>query len=148
MLQVVYTSNVNVFRSSQATGYQYLPEVYRLSFVAAAAENGPRLVPTKGGYRLNSSAASALFDKIATLLSAAQQNEHDAVVLSALGMWCGAGVPFGLRWLRGSGDAVPEARPRHYDETCAQASVDGMWHWPRWGVEGGPAGLSPIGKNP
>jgi uncharacterized protein (TIGR02452 family) len=86
--KVVYTSNVNVFRSSQATGYQYLPEVYRLSFVAAAAENGPRLVPTKGGYRLNSSAASALFDKIATLLSAAQQNEHDAVVLSALG--CGA----------------------------------------------------------
>ena len=83
---MVYTSNVNIFRSSEATGYRYLSRVYRMSFLAAAAEKRPRCLQQNGQYRLNPDSERSLLGKIATVLCVAQRHNHDAVVLSALGM--------------------------------------------------------------
>ena len=85
-MQVVHTSNVSIFRSSEATGYAYLPEVCPMSFIALAAESHPPLVETHEGLRLTEPSVAILKEGIRTLFAAAQSKRHNALVLSALGL--------------------------------------------------------------
>lgn len=87
----VYTSGVTVFRGTEAEGYPYLPEPYKVSMIATAAYRWDRKVERWEGLDRDNTARAAvvrLKSKLDVILAAAVQNGHDSVVLSALG--CGA----------------------------------------------------------
>eukprot|EP00668_Euglena_longa_P007892 GGOE01009497.1.p1 GENE.GGOE01009497.1~~GGOE01009497.1.p1 ORF type:complete len:367 (+),score=56.20 GGOE01009497.1:71-1171(+) len=87
--QVVYTANIKVFRSSEASGYALLPRPFPVSFIAVAADHKPRLIrDARGQQRLNDDSAKALKRKLQTFCAAAAKLGHISLVLSALG--CGA----------------------------------------------------------
>jgi predicted NUDIX family NTP pyrophosphohydrolase len=81
----IYSPGVLCFRSSEATGYEFLPSPLPLSFVAVAAIDRPTL---NDGGRLKPSDASKTKRKIAAALSIGLEHGHDCIVLSAFG--CGA----------------------------------------------------------
>eukprot|EP00759_Apiculatamorpha_spiralis_P053694 PhF_6_TR6309/c0_g1_i1/m.9562 len=82
---VMYTQDVLVFRDSEANGYALLPAPIKTSFIACAAKSHPMLV---NNTTLCPADAANLKEKIRLLLSAAVDQGHDSMVLSALG--CGA----------------------------------------------------------
>jgi uncharacterized protein (TIGR02452 family) len=85
----LYTPNALVIRSSESTGYAYLDNPKRMSFIAVAAYRGPPLEEVNGEMVIASKKIVAgTKRKIATILNMALENGHDSVVLSALG--CGA----------------------------------------------------------
>jgi len=84
----IYTPDVQVFRSSEATGYALLPEPFVVSCVAVAGLKKPKLVMQKGEYRLKPKDALTTMEKIRTILRVAVLYDHRHLVLSALG--CGA----------------------------------------------------------
>eukprot|EP01114_Cavostelium_apophysatum_P004608 TRINITY_DN1492_c1_g1_i2.p1 TRINITY_DN1492_c1_g1~~TRINITY_DN1492_c1_g1_i2.p1 ORF type:complete len:353 (-),score=67.85 TRINITY_DN1492_c1_g1_i2:155-1213(-) len=85
----IYSPDVLVFRSSEATGYEFLPSCVKLAFIAVAAYARPRLVKgARNEQELTSNMADGTKRKIKTILNIALANGHDSVVLSAFG--CGA----------------------------------------------------------
>ena len=85
----VYAPDVQVFRSSESRGYEYLPQPKRVSFVSASSLVKPSLVERKkkGDMGLSDEDAKTMKRKIDAVLSIALSNGHDAIVLSAWG--CG-----------------------------------------------------------
>ena len=83
----LYTPDVLVLRRSEDAGYAWLPEPRRLSFVAVAAIDRPRVTRDRPP-RLASPERELTAEKIRTILRIAHYHRHDALVLSALG--CGA----------------------------------------------------------
>ena len=81
----VYSTNVLIFRSSEQTGYAFLPEPIPMSFLAVAAYANPKL---SSNGNLTNQMAENTKRKIRTMLSVALLHSHDSLVLSALG--CGA----------------------------------------------------------
>jgi len=86
--RILYTSNVHVFRDTEAGGYAFLPEAHPLSFIAIAAERNPPLRRVGGRMLLSDKTAAVLRAKLEAFCRLSAQQGHDALVLSALG--CGA----------------------------------------------------------
>lgn len=84
----VYSTDITVFRSSEATGYDLLDNVYKLSFVTVPAISRPELNLVNGKNRIVDYLAEVTKVKIRAILNIALVNNHDSIVLSALG--CGA----------------------------------------------------------
>jgi uncharacterized protein (TIGR02452 family) len=87
----IYSPNVVVFRSSEATGYDYLEHPISLSFVAVAAYVRPQLQlidKKKKIYFMTDKFAEKIKEKIRVILRIALENNHDSIVLGAFG--CGA----------------------------------------------------------
>lgn len=84
----VYSTDITVFRSSEATGYDLLDNVYKLSFVTVPAISRPELNLVNGKYKISDYLAEVTKVKIRAILNIALVNNHDSIVLSALG--CGA----------------------------------------------------------
>ncbi len=85
----IYAPDVQVFRSSEGRGYEFLPQPKRVSFVLASSLARPELVAhkKKPGKFLNEDDAKTTKKKIETILNIGLQNGHDAIVLTAFG--CG-----------------------------------------------------------
>ncbi len=89
----VYSPEVTVFRKGEASGFAFLPEPFRLDFVAVAALNFHNSVSSlvrlpDGRLRLPPDCAGITRTKIRTILRIACYSGHRRLVLSALG--CGA----------------------------------------------------------
>lgn len=82
----VYSTNVLVFRASEAKGYAFLPEPVPFSFLAVAAYPNPKLTPNK--QELIPEVAEKAKRKLRNMLAVALIHGHDSLVLSAWG--CGA----------------------------------------------------------
>lgn len=82
----VYSTNVFVFRASEASGYAFLPEPTPLSFLAVAAYPNPQLTPNK--HELIPEVAEMAKKKLRNMFAVALIHGHDSLVLSAWG--CGA----------------------------------------------------------
>ena len=81
----VYTSGITVFRHSEDRGYAFLGEpVYGVCAIAMAAFREPRL----DNQMLTGRAAAGMRKKIENIFAIAYHQNHDCLVLSALG--CGA----------------------------------------------------------
>jgi uncharacterized protein (TIGR02452 family) len=83
----LYTPDVLILRGSEDAGYEWLTHPRRLSFVAVAAIDKPRVTKDRIP-RLASPDREITARKIRTILRIAHCHRHDALVLSALG--CGA----------------------------------------------------------
>lgn len=84
----VYSTNVQVFRASEAQGYAYLPEPVGLSFLAIAAYPRPKCQGSKGSERIVPEVAYKVKKKMRLMLAVGLDQGHDSLVLSAWG--CGA----------------------------------------------------------
>lgn len=86
----IYSPNIAVFRSSEATGYAFLETPFLLSFIACAALRHPHLIylKEKKEYRMTEEAEEQMLTKIRTIFAVAALHGHDSLVLSAFG--CGA----------------------------------------------------------
>lgn len=84
----VYSSNITLFRGSEANGYHLLKRPYSLSFVTVPAIYSPDLVQEKGVFRLEEAFITPTQEKIRTILRIAILHGHDSIILSAFG--CGA----------------------------------------------------------
>ncbi|CAF3923229.1 unnamed protein product [Rotaria sp. Silwood1] len=81
----VYTSGITVFRHSEDRGYAFLDEpVYEVCAIAMAAYREPKL----DKQMLTGTAAAGMRKKIENIFAIAYHQNHDCLVLSALG--CGA----------------------------------------------------------
>jgi uncharacterized protein (TIGR02452 family) len=85
---VIYTPQINVFRKSEASLYQFLTQPVPLSMIACAAIRRPQLVMNDGKLDYNPEDLQTMTYKIQMILSVAFVRGHDSIVLSALG--CGA----------------------------------------------------------
>ncbi len=85
----IYAPDVQVFRTSESRGYEFLPQPKKVSFICASSLVRPVLVERKkkGDLGLSEEDVKITRKKIETILSIALQNGHDAIVLSAFG--CG-----------------------------------------------------------
>ena len=83
----MYTPDVLVLRSSEDTGYAWLEQPRKLSFIAVAAIERPR-VTRHSPPQLEAQARQLTKEKVRTILRIGFLHQHDALVLSALG--CGA----------------------------------------------------------
>jgi uncharacterized protein (TIGR02452 family) len=83
----MYTLDVLVLRSSEDTGYAWLEEPRKLSFIAVAPIDRPRVTRDRPP-RLEAQARILTKEKVRTILRIGCLHRHDALVLSALG--CGA----------------------------------------------------------
>ncbi len=84
----IYSPKATVFRSSEVTGYAFLPRPYQVSFVTIPAVSHPETVSRDGRHWLSEGAASANRRKIRAILRVAAHHNYDCLVLSAFG--CGA----------------------------------------------------------
>ncbi|KXJ29933.1 hypothetical protein AC249_AIPGENE3144 [Exaiptasia diaphana] len=84
----VYSTNVQVFRASEAKGYAFLPEPVGMSFLAIAAYPSPKCQGPKGSERLVSEVVEKVKKKIRLMFAVGLDQGHDSLVLSAWG--CGA----------------------------------------------------------
>ncbi len=84
----VYSSNIALFRGSEANGYHLLEQPYSLAFVTVPAIYSPDLVQKNGVFRLEEAFIAPTKEKIRTILRIAILHGHDSIVLSAFG--CGA----------------------------------------------------------
>ena len=82
----IYSTNVQIFRASEAEGYAFLPEPVPMSLLALSAYPSPKLTSDK--QQLVPPVAEAMKKKIRIMLTAGLCYGHDSLVLSALG--CGA----------------------------------------------------------
>jgi hypothetical protein len=81
----IYTSGLCVFRRDADHGYEFMDEpLYDVCAIAIAAPQNPRVE----NEHLPSNIADIMLKKVATIFAIAQDNKHDALVLSAFG--CGA----------------------------------------------------------
>ncbi len=85
----IYAPDVQVFRSSEGRGYEYLPQPKKLAFICASSLASPQLETNKKTQQkmLSDDDAKVTQRKIETILNIGLQNGHDAIVLSAFG--CG-----------------------------------------------------------
>ncbi len=85
----IYAPDVQVFRSSEGRGYDFLPQPKKLAFICVSSLASPQLETSKknGQKMLNDEDAKLTQRKIETILNIGLQNGHDAIVLSAFG--CG-----------------------------------------------------------
>lgn len=84
----IYSPGAAVFRSSEATGYAFLPEPFHAAFVTVPAINRPDLAHRGEEVVLTEPMASATLRKIRAILRIASAHDHADLVLSAFG--CGA----------------------------------------------------------
>jgi uncharacterized protein (TIGR02452 family) len=84
----IYSPDVSIFRSSEASGYALLAEPYRASVVSVPAIPNPPVHEVLGELRLTEEAADGTREKIRAILRISACHGHDSVVLSAFG--CGA----------------------------------------------------------
>jgi uncharacterized protein (TIGR02452 family) len=84
----IYSPPTAVFRSSEATGYAFLPEPYPVAFLTVPAISRPALVERDGQLWLADAVAEATRRKIRAILRIAARQGHVDLVLSAFG--CGA----------------------------------------------------------
>ena len=82
----IYSTNVQIFRASEAKGYAFLAEPVAMSFLAVSAYPSPKLTGDKR--KLIPEIAEKTKRKIRIMLAAGLSHGHDSLVLSALG--CGA----------------------------------------------------------
>eukprot|EP01006_Ploeotia_vitrea_P014003 TRINITY_DN369_c0_g1_i1.p2 TRINITY_DN369_c0_g1~~TRINITY_DN369_c0_g1_i1.p2 ORF type:complete len:402 (+),score=45.38 TRINITY_DN369_c0_g1_i1:29-1234(+) len=86
---VIYSSNVVVFRGSEAKGYPLMEAPRLVGFIACAAMSRPTTFTDKNKrLRLVDRIADELYGRILTMLTVCSSFGHDSLVLSALG--CGA----------------------------------------------------------
>ncbi|UJR25528.1 hypothetical protein I4U23_006874 [Adineta vaga] len=87
----IYSSNVSVFRGSETNGYPFFPDGPKyLSFIACAAYSHPPTETDQTG-QLKLSGKNIIENtkkKMATICNIALENNHDILILSAMG--CGA----------------------------------------------------------
>ncbi|CAF0883349.1 unnamed protein product, partial [Didymodactylos carnosus] len=82
----IYTSGITIFRKTEANGYEYLSKpIYKVSAIALPAYQAPDLTTDN---RLSSKIAVGTRKKIENLFAVAYANNHNCLILSALG--CGA----------------------------------------------------------
>lgn len=84
----VYSSEVRVFRASEASAYYLLENPYKMSFVTVAAISRPALDKINDKYFIRKDLVEGSKNKIRTILRVAAKFGHNALVLSAFG--CGA----------------------------------------------------------
>lgn len=90
----IYTKDVVVIRQDEFNNYDFLDEPCKMSFIAAAAWRCDKryfskdLININGKYKLNPKIEQITLNTIHSIFKTALINEHDCVVLSALG--CGA----------------------------------------------------------
>lgn len=84
----IFASGVTVFRSSEDTGYDFLPQPHRVDVVTVPAISRPALVERDGRLRLRDDLAVATLVKIRAILRIAAHHGVTDLVLSAFG--CGA----------------------------------------------------------
>jgi uncharacterized protein (TIGR02452 family) len=84
----IYSPPAWVFRSSESTGYAYLPEPYRAAFLTVPAIANPETTTVDGVTGLTERMAEATRPKIRAILRIAANHGHADLVLSAFG--CGA----------------------------------------------------------
>ena len=83
----IYSPNVYIFRSNESSGYKYLTQPYKLSFIAAAMYRFPQIHHETRRYE-SDKIIENIKKKMRSLLRVAYMNKHDCLVLSAWG--CGA----------------------------------------------------------
>lgn len=85
----IYSPGATVFRGKEEDGYPLLDVPFKVSFVAVAAINQPKLIKdSHERWLLDEKEATLTKTKLRTLFSVAKANGHTVLVLSALG--CGA----------------------------------------------------------
>jgi uncharacterized protein (TIGR02452 family) len=84
----IYSPGALVFRSSEATGYAFLPTPYRVAFATVPAIPNPDVVARDGRQWLTEAVADATRRKIRAILRIGAHHGHTSLVLSAFG--CGA----------------------------------------------------------
>eukprot|EP00164_Ancoracysta_twista_P004920 GFYU01006689.1.p1 GENE.GFYU01006689.1~~GFYU01006689.1.p1 ORF type:complete len:388 (-),score=54.88 GFYU01006689.1:331-1494(-) len=84
----LYSPDVCVFRSSEDSGYAFLPEPRYMSVVSVAAYSNPDLEKKNGQWKLSGRIVGHTKKKIQAILSICLENGHHDITLSALG--CGA----------------------------------------------------------
>jgi uncharacterized protein (TIGR02452 family) len=84
----IYSPATAVFRSSEATGYAFLPRPFAAAFLTVPAISRPELVERDGLLWLTAPLAEATRRKIRAILRIAARHDHADLVLSAFG--CGA----------------------------------------------------------
>ncbi|KAK3701812.1 hypothetical protein QZH41_016337 [Actinostola sp. cb2023] len=84
----VYSTNVQIFRASEAQGYAFLPKPVGMSFLAVPAYPSPPCRVSKGEKELIPVFVEKVKLKIRIMLSVGLDQGHDSLVLSAWG--CGA----------------------------------------------------------
>lgn len=82
----VYSPDVTLFREDEHHGYRLMSNPVKMSFISVAGMNRPKL--TEDGKYIIDSLVPAIKNKIRTILRIGIINNHDALVLGALG--CGA----------------------------------------------------------
>ncbi len=80
----IYIPNCDVIRDVENNGYRILEEPYKLSFIAVAALNSPQL---DGNDYILPKYVERIKNKMRTVLRIGIENNHDAIVLGAMG--CG-----------------------------------------------------------
>jgi uncharacterized protein (TIGR02452 family) len=90
--EAVYSPGITVFRSSEGSDYRFLPQAFKLSFIACPGLKCPELIfdsaKEKEKGRLSEADLSILENKIRLILQVGANEGHDSLVLGALG--CGA----------------------------------------------------------
>lgn len=84
----IFAAGVTVFRSTEDTGYAFLPQPYRVDVVTVPAISRPDLIERDGRLRLPDDLAAATLVKIRAILRIAAHHGATDLVLSAFG--CGA----------------------------------------------------------
>jgi uncharacterized protein (TIGR02452 family) len=84
----VYSPGATVFRGREEDGYPLLNSPFKVSFLAIAAIDQPRLIEKDKKWLLDEAGITLTKEKLRTLFSVAKANGHTVLVLSALG--CGA----------------------------------------------------------
>jgi uncharacterized protein (TIGR02452 family) len=85
---VIYSPQVQVFRSSESYSYSFLNSPVSLSMIACSALKRPELIQTSQGLDYSEQDQKIMIHKIRLILTVAALHGHDALVLGALG--CGA----------------------------------------------------------
>lgn len=84
----VHSTNVQVFRASEAQGYAFLPKPIGMSFLASAAYPNPNCEGPNGRQRIVPQVVEKVKKKMRLMLAVGLDQGHDSLVLSAWG--CGA----------------------------------------------------------
>lgn len=84
----IYSPEATIFRGSENAGYCLLKKPYHLSFISVAAINNPELEIINGEFKIIQSLIEPTKEKIRTILRIAFDQQHDCLILSAMG--CGA----------------------------------------------------------
>lgn len=84
----VYSKDVTIFRGTEMQGYPFLHVPYKISVVSVAAINKPSLLQSGHKFYLTGDLIEPAKNKIRTILRIAAINNHDSLILGALG--CGA----------------------------------------------------------